>query len=344
MPEETVETPVENAPPEDYAAYEEWAAKQNMQPGNVERADDDVEEDETDSEAAETQAETAEESETSETKEQEEEDEEEDDDEEEPEDKPKGKGVQKRISKLTQKIRDLEQRLAAGEKKEPEVAEPEAAEKQDKPDDGKPVAPKLADFESYELYEAAHAEFVDKLTDWKADQKETARKAEAEQEALKAAQAEHQAEWDKAASRFDDFDDVVGSEDVKISQAMQSVLKSMEPEVGTALAYHLAKHPEESLRIAKATLADNEQQWRAALAKAGRELGKLEDKLEAPKGEKKPSAPAPKKETPKVTAAPKPPAKVAGTRAAGMFDVQEESTAEDYESWVRARNKQLKNR
>lgn len=347
MPDETVETPVESSIPEDdYAAYESWAAQQGMQPNSVERSDDDVEVDETASEPeeaaeeAEPAGETAAESETAEP-EQEEETEEEETEETDEEPEPKGgRGVQKRISKLTKEIRELKAKLAEKPEAEPEPAAPKSVEKPK--DDGKPVAPKLADFESYELYEAAHAEFVEKLTDWKAGQLENQRKADDEKKRLEGIQAESNAKWSEAAAEFPDYNEVVGNEEVQISHAMEVVLRtSFDPKVGTAISYYLGKHPEESLRIAKATLAQNELQWGAALARAGIELAKLEDKATVKKTEK---PPAPKKEPPKVTAAPKPPAKVSGARPAPTFNVEDGDAAQDYEAWERARNKQLRRR
>jgi hypothetical protein len=312
-------------PPEDFNAYEKWANDRNAPPSPVALEPEEEIGETSEAAAVVSPAETATDPETVEDPEAEK---------EETEIPGKG-GFQKRISKLTKTIRDLEAKLAEKPEPEvePEVATPQAAEK---PADGKPIAPKLADFESYAEYEEAHIQFVEQLTDYKATQLEQTRKAAADQ-------AVREAEWSKAAATYDDFNEVVGAEDVKISAAMEAVMKqSVE---GVHLAYYLGKHPEESLKIATLTLANNDAEWKVALARAGRELGKIEATLER-EATKKPAlvkAPAPKT-TPTVTAAPKPPARLSSTRSAPPPDIHNEDTAADYNAWEKAREAQLRKR
>jgi hypothetical protein len=173
---------------------------------------------------------------------------------------------------------------------------------------------------------------------------ESALAKQAQELELKHAKATAEADWTKAASRFPDYNDVVTKSDVKISSAMESVMK-MDPVTGTELAYYLGQHPEESETIAKLTLASSEAQWPAALARAGIELGRISAKL-TPPGTKSATPKTPvattKPALKQVTSASRPPTTIRGGVAPPTTDVTDEDDAADYGKWRKARDAQLK--
>lgn len=230
------------------------------------------------------------------------------------EDKPKGKGLQKRFDKLTKKIHELEAKLAEKPASgKADVVNPESA----KTPEGKPVAPKLEDFADWNEYKSAENEYLDKLTDWKIDQREKASKAKAQQD-------ETADQWSKrtaqAKATLKDFDEVMQDADIPISPAMQQAI--VESELGPQLAYHLAKNPADAERIAK-----------LSPIAAARELGKLEASLTAE------SAPKPQ---PKLSRAPDPITPVSKSSKTTGPSIHDPETASDYQKWKAAREAQLK--
>lgn len=306
------------------------------------------------------EAETGQTAEESETEEEEQQEEDEDKDLQE---KPgKGKrGIDRRFGKLTREIAALKSQLAeSGEKpaEDDEEAAEEAASSTEKATEAtaeKLVRPMLKDFEdtdkesAWDQYEKA----MEVYNDLKLERKLTAALTEQKEKLdLEHAKVFAEAEWTKASQRFPDYNDVVVNDKVQISAAMESIMR-MNPEKGTALAYYMGQHPEESLRIAKLTLATNEQEWTDARIRAGIELGEIYAKLPVP-GAKKDQAKADDKTPPKsptaaqppttkkVTSASKPPTVIRGGTAPPQTDVMSEDDAGDYKKWNRAREAQLK--
>jgi hypothetical protein len=158
---------------------------------------------------------------------------------------------------------------AEGEQVEQVVAAPAAA-----------ARPALSEYESMEEWlEADSAWLQGRLEAAKAEAK-----AEKDRELLQAANQAHQAEWNRQTVRFADYNEVV-TDDVKVSHAMTAVMKgTMSPEDGTRVAYYLGKHPEESLKIAEATLAPTEGHWVPAQQRAAIALGRILAKLDADPG------------------------------------------------------------
>lgn len=243
----------------------------------------------------------------------------------EPERDEKGrfKKVEERIGELTKNWRteqrkreELEARLAELSGSQPATKTAPAKA------DNKPVAPKLAEFDEYEKWEAAHAEYIDKLTDWKADQRDKARDAKAAE--AKAAE-EQQSKADAFTARMDafgkdhpDLDEVINAAKMPKGDTGNAMLAAIvEHEHGPAIAYELAKHQDDIDRIGKLSPT-------AALI----EIGKIAAKLS--------KAPEQKKT---VTDAPKPPAQVSGGAAPKAFDF----TASPYgREWKRQMQQALK--
>jgi hypothetical protein len=159
-------------------------------------------------------------------------------------------------------------------------------------DDAKPTRPKIDEFDSYEAFLAADAEYVDKLTDWKLDQREKKRAAEAERKAAESKQSTavqaYTERAEKLRAKHADFDEALEEiEDVQFTKSFQAAL--VESEIGPEIAYHLAKNRAEAERLGKLSI-DNP-------IAAIRELGKLEAKL----------APSPAPAKPRISNAPEPP-------------------------------------
>lgn len=337
----------DSAPPEETEDDKETPAAGDKKPTSE---SEDADEAEAETGQTETDSETVEEQQ------------EEEDDEKELQGKPgKGnpkRGIDRRFGKLTGKIAALESRLAElGEKpvEDAEEAEEEVASSTEKATEDKAetlVRPMLKDFEdtdtesAWDQYEKAMDAYHDAKYDQRLERKLAEQKAKLD---LEHATATADADWSKAAARFPDFNEVVVNDKVQISAAMETAMR-MDPESGTALAYYLGQHPEESLRIAKLTLATNEKEWQVALSRAGMELGMIRVKLPVPGAKKdpakaddkpKPTA-APPPTTKKVTSASKPPTVIRGGTAPPQTDVMDEDGAADYKKWSRAREAQLK--
>lgn len=351
MAQEVVEEQVTEIP-EDYAAFTAFRDGGGGKPDPDDEAEKPSagEEKTPTSELARKASQIAEESDTADDPQQEEAEEE--DESEKPAHGESGKGLAKRMRQMAGKIKALESQRAAreeipdtaGEEAEAEVV---SATDQDEEAEAPLVRPMLKDFEdtdeltAWDQYEAAMESYNDAKT---LKHVESALAKQAQELELKHAKATAEAEWTKAASRFSDYNDVVTKSDVKISSAMESVMK-MDPTAGTELAYYLGQHPEESEKIAKLTLASSEKEWPAALARAGIELGRISAKLTPPGT--KPAAPktpvaATKPALKQVTSASRPPTTIRGGTAPPTTDVTDEDDAADYKKWRQAREAQIK--
>jgi len=167
-------------------------------------------------------------------------------------------------------------------------------------------------------YETA-ADYIEALSDWKADQKVAQQAAQERQKTVNTTFAERE---EAARDKYEDFDDVVYTDDLTITPAMAQVIKTSE--VGPDVAYYLGKNPKEAERIARLD----------PLAQA-RELGKIEVKVS--------DTPAPVK---KVSSAPDPITPVRrGTGTPGNFDPTDpRSLKMDPKDWIKARNEQVAKR
>lgn len=171
-----------------------------------------------------------------------------------------------RISQLTAQLREAQRELQEA-KKAPEVPE---------------AAPKRDDFDDYEAYADARAE-------WKAIQVAEKRLKEAEAKQQQARQEEYEARQQQAFAEardstlergvelYPDFEDVTTDEGLVITDAMAEVI--LNSKRGHELWYHLGKHPEIAESIAAMS----------PLLQAT-ELGRLESTLS---GKKASAAPKP---------------------------------------------------
>jgi len=241
--------------PEDFAQYAEYRRTGEL-PKAVEDTPSEVSTDESETG-------TAAESETADDTEQEQEQTERD---EKGRFKGKQRGLDKRFHELTSELRELrEQNKQLAAKVDtgvasPKVDEPKAAE-------GKPES---KDFDTYE-------EYIDKLSDWKLDQKERARAEEYQKRQQQEQQRTAAESWQKREEtlreKHDDYDEALESLKIPNTAALADIREFLgESENGPELLYHLAKNPDEAKRIV-------ELSPRRAIA----ELGKLEATISAPK-------------------------------------------------------------
>lgn len=215
-------------------------------------------------------------------------------------DKPKKKsGWQKRIDKLHSRITAASQEAEYWKKVALQKQEdPSKSSKSDEPKATKAAdvsKPNPDDFES-------HAEYVEAVADWKAEQKLRARDEAAEKAKLQSefeqTQKAHIQRVKSFAEKVEDFSDVLAEvDDIRLSPTLEHELISSEN--GPELMYELAKDRKELERI-------------NALhpLKIARELGKVEARIAARSSE------AQKPEPKKLTQAPKPIAPVGGTKGA----------------------------
>lgn len=170
--------------------------------------------------------------------------------------------------------------------------------------------PRMEDFTDFKEYAKKYAEFESGKALKEYEKKQLETKARAEMDTLL-----HN--WDlaveKAASKYDDFDDVVG--DFKPASPWGFAIA--EAENGADIAYFLAKHPKEIERIV--TLSPRAQI---------REIGKLEAKL---------LAEPPKPKTPSKAPAPITPL---GGKSGGTSDVPLDT--DDINTWMKKENARMR--
>lgn len=187
------------------------------------------------------------------------------------------KGVQKRLDEMRRQIGDtqrLNERLVSILERSLTTGKPPSVEA--KPNE----PPRREAFADVESYYQAQADFQVAKAFEKAEAKVRETQAKQEAEAREKAWSERLA---KAAEKLEDFEDVVFTDALPVTDVMADAMK--ESEKGPDIAYWLGKHPAEARRIA--TLS--------AVAQA-REIGKIEARLleEPAKPKREPSkAPAP---------------------------------------------------
>lgn len=169
------------------------------------------------------------------------------------------KGVQPRIDELTRARREAEREAEYWRQVAQRTQSPAQAASQ------RPVP------ENFEKYD----DYIDALTDWKAEQA-VAKRMEADN-ARKVAETRAQTFAERQAqirAVLPDYDEVVGGSDTPIANHVGEII--LESDLGPQLAYHFAKNPDALLRLNNMTPTA-----------AAREIGRLEAVLSV-----KPAAPA----------------------------------------------------
>ncbi len=214
------------------------------------------------------------------------------------------KGVQKRIDKITRARYEAEARNKVLEERLANMEKTLYAPQQRVINESEPTIDK---FDSFDDYVAAKAAYIAKqqiestLTE-REKRESAAREATERQKTVES--------WTKrvaqATAEMPDFEDVLASSEVPMTEPMQQVI--MDSDIGPKLAYHLANNPDEAFKIAQMS------PLRAIAA-----LGRLEGRLVSEKpGVKSTSAP--------------PPIQTVGNRAGVKKDPGKMSDAE-YAKW-----------
>lgn len=199
--------------------------------------------------------------------------------EEKSEDSPIPKGVQKRIDRAVRqkyeaeaRAKMLEERLSALEQQSRQVQTPRTV------DNGEP---KIENFDNFDEYVAAKAAYI---ADKKINETLTAREKQQLAERQRSEQSKIDTSWRQkmmeATAELPDFEDVLASSEVPLTEPMEQAIK--ESDVGPKLAYYLATHPDEALKIAQSSPIS-----------AIRLLGRIEERLAATPVKKATSAPEP---------------------------------------------------
>ena len=198
----------------------------------------------------------------------------------EPDEPPIPKGVQKRIDRAVRqkyeaeaRTKMLEERLAALENRAAAPAQ------QKELDNGEP---KIENFDSFDAFVAAKAEWIaGRKIEQTLSEREKRQLAEREAAARKQTADSWTKRLHAATESIPDFEEVLASSDVPMSEPMQQTI--MDSEIGPRIAYWLAQNPEEATRI-----------YEMPPIRAIAAIGRLEERLENQGTEKKPtSAPAP---------------------------------------------------
>ena len=95
-------------------------------------------------------------------------------------------------------------------------------------------------------------DYIEALTDWKADSAVAKREQQQREAQMMAEQADVASQWDKrqqtAIESIKDYAEVIGASDIHIPTYVHQAM--LESEQGPEIAYYLALHPEEAKRIA----------------------------------------------------------------------------------------------
>lgn len=214
-------------------------------------------------------------------------------------------GIQKRIDDLTFRRNQAEREAAHWRG----VAESRAA----------PAAPKPADFDSDEAYDAALLEHrIDSGVNKGLARTAEEQAAKFNREAQNAVAETYNQRVAAAQAAIPDFVDVVGKSDVVMTPALQEAL--MDSDKGPELVYHLAKNPAEAERLNG--LSDRQM---------NREIGRLEATL----GTTTTTKAAPTPPAARTTTAP-PPA-TPGTPASAPANTDPSKMGQtEFESWAKA--------
>lgn len=218
--------------------------------------------------------------------------------------------IEKRLAKERRKRQELETRVRVTEelalKGRPEASPPP------QPADGEPRRESFPDYESY----------LEARAEWKAEKKVEERfLKQREEEARTRTETESRRQADdfrakaeKFAAKTEDFYAVVSESDAPMTQAMAQAIASAD-EAGPAIAYFLAKNPQEAERIAGLSEASQ-----------AREIWKLEQKVGSEQPTKSPS---------------KAPAPIEPVKGAKSVAEDDEPDPKDTKKWVAWRQRQI---
>ena len=221
-----------------------------------------------------------------------------------PEPEPLSKGIQKRIDRAVRQKYEAEARTKMLEERLSFLESRQQPSQPRSQDAGEPTIDK---YDNFDQYVAAKAEYIAKRQ-IESTLTEREQRQRAEREATERTKTVDS--WNKrmaaATAEMPDFEDIVSSSDVPMTEPMQQAI--MESDIGPKLAYYLASNPDEAAEIGKMSAIGSI-----------RALGRIEERL------------ANQKIAITTTSAP-PPIKPVGTRATVKKDPGQMSDAE-YAKW-----------
>lgn len=159
--------------------------------------------------------------------------------------KPKARGVQKRLDELTANWRGEQRRAQQLQDQNLELqrqlTKPEPVAPQ--PTEGEP---KLENYESYEQYVDARADYRadQKIAEWQSQQEQRSQETQAE-----AQQREFMDRAETFRESHEDFDSVAFNPSLHVTPDMVGLLNASEK--GPELLYHLGQNPNDAQRIAQ---------------------------------------------------------------------------------------------
>lgn len=199
--------------------------------------------------------------------------------EDKPEDPPIPKGVQKRIDRAVRQKYEAEARTKMLEERLNQLEQQSRQQVPQKAIDNS--EPKIENFDNFDEYVAAKAAYIaeQKINKTLAEREERER-AERQQYERQKVQTSWQQRVAEATAEMPDFEDVIASSEVPMTEPMQQAI--MESDVGPKLAYYLANNPDEATKI-------------AGMSPIGaiRALGRIEERLQAQPVKKPTAAPEP---------------------------------------------------
>lgn len=249
----------------------------------------------------------------------------------EKDDEPLPKGVQKRLDRITARLRDVEREnetLKAGQKPAPAAGAKPAADPE----------PQQKDFPSWEKWNEAHSR-------WAVRDEQRQQAAKDQREAAEAQSKQnydaHLERVETARTAHDDFDEVVkagGSFDFASPAAnMAFQVAIVEADNGPEVLYHLAKNPAEMAKFEGLSPA------RVQML-VGRISSALSPDSSKPAGDKPGAAatakPAPKSQTP----APTTPVRRPTTATGSDYRNPESAKAMTDDEWIKSREADLRSR
>lgn len=191
---------------------------------------------------------------------------------------PVPKGVQRRIDRAVRqkyeaeaRAKMLEERLANLERNQ--------VQPQQRPAPADSEEPTIDKYNNFDEYVAAKASYIArKQIENTLAEREQRQSAERESAARQTTAAQWNERVSKATAEMPDFEDVVASSEVPMTDAMQQAI--MESENGPKLAYYLANNPDEARQIASMNPLG-----------AIRTLGRIEERLSSKTPPSKPIPP-----------------------------------------------------
>jgi hypothetical protein len=176
------------------------------------------------------------------------------------------RGAKKRIDKLTRRLSEREREIEYWKRRAMDEKSPNAGDSKTVPAQETSERPRAEDFET-------HEEYVEKLADWKVDQKLKEQETKTRQNQL---QSDHQRRMGQHLERVKSFSEkhedflerMDEVDDIPMSVAVQELI--LDSENGPELMYELAKDPEEYERICKLPPLE-----------AARAMGKFESRITA---------------------------------------------------------------